>query len=129
MSRNTAVKQVFRRSALTFALGMCISSVAMAQSNAAGSIFGSAAQPGSTVVIENVDTGLTRTLQVDGSGRFSATSLPTGQYRVTLQRNGQAVATRENVEVQIGSGSEVNFAANADTLDTVVVSGTRASTI
>lgn len=108
---------------------MCISSVAMAQSNAAGSIFGSAAQPGSTVVIENVDTGLTRTLQVDGSGRFSATSLPTGQYRVTLQRNGQAVATRENVEVQIGSGSEVNFAANADTLDTVVVSGTRASTI
>ncbi|MFL5477811.1 MAG: carboxypeptidase regulatory-like domain-containing protein, partial [Gemmatimonadaceae bacterium] len=110
----------------------CFSSGVLAQSNAAGSIFGSS-DPGSTVVIQNVDTGQTRTVQVDANGRFTATSLPIGTYRVTLQKGGQTVATREAVNVQIGSGSQVDFrgggADSGTTLETVRVTGARANTI
>src|SRR5690606_21163338 len=62
-------------------------------------------------------------------GRFSASSLPTGRYTVTVQRDGQVLATREDVQVTIGGGQEVSFAtsagaaAGATDLDRVVVTG------
>ena len=132
MSKKQQMRRVLRRSALTVALGLSFSGAALAQSNAAGSIFGNAAEPGSTVVIENVDTGQTRTIQVDANGRFSATSLPVGTYRLRLERGGQVVTTRDNINVQIGSGSQVDFSApqsDRTALDVVRVSGARANPI
>lgn len=123
-----AIQKAMRRSALTVALGLCFVTGVQAQSNAAGSIFGSTGQPGSTIVIRNVDTGLTREITVDSGGRYSATALPTGRYTVTMQRDGQAVASRENVQVTLGGGREVSFAsvaeADATTLERVVATGT-----
>jgi hypothetical protein len=121
---------------LTVALGFCVASGVHAQSNVAGSISGSTGQPGATVVIENVNTGLTRQITSDASGRYSATSLPTGVYNVTLQRDGQVLATQERVEVQLGSGREVSFAtaggaggAAATDLDRIMVTASAASMI
>jgi hypothetical protein len=83
-----------------------------AQSNASGVIFGRAvAAPGTTVHLENLDTGLARDISVDADGRYRASSLPVGRYRVTLQRDGQTVDTRENVQVAVGTGAEVSFAS------------------
>ncbi|MGH8072936.1 MAG: TonB-dependent receptor [Lysobacter sp.] len=136
MSKPT-INRALRRSALTVALGLCFASGVHAQSNAAGSIFGSTGEPNTTIVIQNTDTGLTREVTSDASGRYSATALPTGQYKVTLQRDGQVLATQENVQVVLGGGREVSFAAPgagadggaATDLDRIVVTGSAASFI
>ncbi|MGP1666319.1 MAG: TonB-dependent receptor plug domain-containing protein, partial [Rhodanobacter sp.] len=117
------VAGTLRRTSLAIGLGLglgLISTGAMAQS-VTGAIFGQA-QANSTVVIQNLDTGLTRTITVDSAGRYRASSLPTGKYNVTLQDNGQTVSTRENVAVNIAGGTEVSFAATeAKTLEGVSV--------
>lgn len=134
MSKPT-INRTLRRSALTVALGLCFASgVASAQSNAAGSIFGTTGEPSTTIVIQNVDTGLTRQVTSDASGRYTATALPTGEYNVMLQRDGQVMATQQNVQVTLGGGREVSFtaggsAAGATDLDRIVVTASAASLI
>lgn len=100
-----------RHSALMTGLVLAFSHGAVwAQSNASGAIFGQVSgQPATTVVIQNVDTGLTRTLPLDTSGRYRASSLPTGHYKVTLQNNGADVSTRDNVVVNIAGATDVSF--------------------
>ncbi|WP_165973630.1 TonB-dependent receptor [Luteibacter rhizovicinus] len=111
-------------------MGACLAGAvgqAAAQSSSAGAIFGNVgnASGATSVVIENANTGLSRTLTVDSNGRYRATSLPVGTYKVTLQENGQPVTTRENVTVTIAGAAEVSFAgtsaASAQTLEGVSV--------
>ena len=131
MASNYLSKGV-KRTALSVALAACFVGGVQAQSNASGSIFGNAGTEGGTIVIENTDTGLVRQIPVDNSGRYRATSLPVGNYKVTLQRDGQTVSTREGIVVRLSSGSEVSFAAaggEAQTLDAIVVTGMGASPI
>jgi hypothetical protein len=93
--------------ALAFAAGM--SSAAFAQSNTTGSIFGSVeAQAGTTIVVEGVGTGFRRTITPDANGKFQALSLPVGEYKVSLVKNGKVERT-EDASVSIGGGSEVSF--------------------
>jgi hypothetical protein len=91
----------FKRSALTVALGLCFAGAVQAQSSV-GSINGEAAS-GSTVTIQNIDTGITRELTVGGDGRFTFAQLSPGRYKVTS--GGQ---TRD-VQVKVGTGSNVTF--------------------
>ncbi|OYT88446.1 MAG: hypothetical protein CFE46_08705 [Burkholderiales bacterium PBB6] len=114
MANNTTTS-IWRHSAIAVAVGLCVaSSAGYAQSNATGNIFGTVqAVAGTTVVVENTATGAKRTLTPDASGRFTATSLPTGSYKVTVLRNGAVVSTADNIEVLIGQGSEAIFAAAA----------------
>jgi len=101
----------WRRTALSAALSIGLAGIAMAQSNASGVIFGQVqADAGSTVRLENIDTGLSREIGVEQGGRYRAASLPVGRYKVTLMKNGQAVETRDNVQVALGSGVDVSFA-------------------
>ncbi len=116
---------------LALALLLACSGAATAQSNITGSIYGSA-QPGQTVVVRNLDTGLTRSVTVGADGKYRALSLPTGQYQIELQADGATVAKRE-VLVQIASGSQIDFVAtpaagaDATTLDAVTVRGNLAA--
>lgn len=108
--RNKTLRRGLKRSALALALGLCVAGTVNAQSNITGSIFGQApGMSGATVVVENLDSGLTRTIPVDADGRYRLTSLPNGRYKVTLQKDGQPVAVRENVTVSIASGTDVSF--------------------
>lgn len=115
-----------RRSALAAALlvGLLGSGSVLAQSNASGSLFGQApVAPGSTVLIENSGTGFSREVSVDKSGRYRMSSLPVGNYKVTLKRDGQVVSTRENVGINIGSGVEVSFAGEGASKDARTLEG------
>jgi hypothetical protein len=105
-----SLQRRLKRTALALSLGMCFASGVNAQSNITGSIFGQAqGAPGATIVVENIGSGLTRTIPVDADGRYRISSLPNGRYKVSLQKDGQVVAVRENVSVSIASGTDVSF--------------------
>lgn len=95
---------------------------ASAQSNASGKLFGVVDAPqGATVHLAGVETGLKRSIAIDGAGRYQATALPAGHYRVELVRNG-AVAQAVEVDVLAGQGAEASFGAT----QAVTVAGRRA---
>lgn len=119
-----SLRRGLKRTALALSLGMCFASGVHAQSNITGSIFGQApGAAGATIVVQNLDSGMTRTMPVDADGRYRITSLPNGRYKVTLQKDGQDVAVRENVSVSIASGSEVSFAAGGANADATNLGG------
>lgn len=125
-SGNTPQRTLWRRS-VAVAVALAISSTALAQSNAVGSIFGAGGEAGAKVTITNTATGVTRSTTVDSSGRFQIPSLPVGNYKVELQKASGAVETRNSVLVAIGSGSEVSF--GDEVLEEALVSATGTSLI
>lgn len=107
------------------ALGVAVMSPAMAQSNASGSIYGVVpAGSGVQVLVENPDIGVRRTLTPDAAGRFTASSLPSGTYKVSQLRDGQVVDTT-TVETGLGRAGEAVFAGAAKGTQIVQVTGTR----
>ena len=114
--------------ALTLAFGAAVLSTgvmqtASAQSNASGNIVGTVEQPtGATVNLVNTGTGLKRTITPESNGRYQATTLPAGHYKVDLVRNGAIVNTIE-VDVIVGQGVDASFVTAAAA--TVQVTGRR----
>jgi len=105
----------FKRTVLTrsiavalgaMAIGGGVIPVAHAQSNASGN-------------------GARRTITPDGSGRFTATAVPPGNYRALLLRDGRQTEVSSTFEVLIGQGSEVVFpgATTTGANQSVVVTG------
>lgn len=116
MKQSTASRATWQRNAVAAAVSALTLmtaglNTAYAQSSATGTVYGTV-QPGAgvTVVIENVATGLKRTLTPDATGRFTATTLPPGIYKATQLRNGQPTGAASTVEVLLGQGAEVVFA-------------------
>jgi outer membrane receptor protein involved in Fe transport len=109
--------KTLKRSALTVALGLCFAGGVQAQSSV-GTIFGDTTA-NATVKIENLDTGSSREITSDASGRFTFPQLAPGRYRVTSPSG-----TRE-VQVKVGTGTQVTFATpGASELGAVTVVGT-----
>ncbi len=85
---------------------------AWAQSNTTTTIYGvvktGAGAGAVVVVVQNLDTGVTRTLQPDASGHYLANSLPPGRYQVRLVRDGNVEASRD-VEALVGAGIEADL--------------------
>ncbi|SOO31069.1 TonB-dependent receptor [Xanthomonas citri] len=130
-------RQVLKRTALAVVLGACLTNSAVYAQSTTGSIYGSApSEAGSTIVVQS-DTGLSRTITVDANGRYNLGSLPGGAYTVTLKRGDQVVDTRKNVQLRVGSGTEVSFAgaaasggnADATTLGAITVTAANAPKI
>ena len=119
-----------RALALAFSAGAMSTMVVapvMAQSNAAGTIFGKIdAGAGDSVVLKNTDTNAARTSAVDANGAFRVTSLPIGNYTVTLMK-GQAVVGTTSLEVLAGQGVEATFPSAGATagVQAVQVTGRR----
>ena len=118
-----------RAIATSIAVGLALgaSGVVFAQNNSSGSIFGQTDSPNATIHIENLDTGLVRDITPDKEGRYRATSLPIGNYKVQLETDGKVIDSRDNVAVSLGGGAQVSFsaasAANATSLGAVTVVG------
>ena len=58
--------------------------------------------PSAKVVILNEDTGISRSIQTDASGRFSAPSLSVGKYRVTASQDGFQNEARSGIDITVG---------------------------
>ena len=105
------------------ALTVGVMEPAMAQSNASGNIVGRVDSPaGVTLNLVNTETGYRRSVTPESSGRYFATAMPPGHYRVELVRNG-AVANTMEVDVLIGQGVDASFVSGS--VQTVQVSGRR----
>ncbi len=106
-----------KRSALSIALGMCVAGGVQAQSTT-GSIYGSV-PAGTTITVTN-NSGLSRTVTADASGRYNIGQLPVGAYTVEAEGVG-----KRDVTVTVGSGALVSFnSGDATNLGTVTVTGT-----
>jgi hypothetical protein len=125
MLRKTVLARALFIAFSTAALSAAVTAPALAQSNAAGNIFGRVDSPaGATVNLLNTDTGLRRSSAVESSGRYQVTALPPGHYRVELMRNGAVAATSE-VDVIVGQGAEASFAAAGAEVQAVQITGRR----
>lgn len=123
MLRKTVLARALMLAFSTAALTAAVVEPAMAQSNAAGNVYGKVA-PGAatTVVLKNLDTNQTRSTAVEANGAFAVSALPIGRYSATLMKGATPGATTQ-IEVLAGQGVEALFAA--DGVQSVQVTGRR----
>lgn len=75
-----------------------------------------------TVIIENEKNGFKRTISTGGDGDFRV-NLPSGVYKVTIQKEGYQPTIVEAVSVSIGSSANLNISLSLGDLEEVVVFG------
>src|SRR5690242_6421057 len=63
---------------------------------------GGAVIPGAKIVILNEETGSSRDLQSDETGRYTAPSLGLGEYRVTASKEGFQTQVRSGITLTVG---------------------------
>jgi hypothetical protein len=123
MLRKTVLVRALGLAFSTAAMTAAVMQPAMAQSNAAGTIYGRLpAGAATSVTLRNTDTNQTRTVSVDATGSFSASSLAIGHYRATLV-GGTAAGQTAEVDAIAGQGVEAVFSAGA--VQAVQVTGRR----
>lgn len=88
---------------------------AAAAQSTTGSLYGNVPVAEGTTVIVQSDSGLRRTVPVDASGRYTMGSLPVGRYSISLQRDGEILDRRDNIQLKVGAGTEVSFVGDAGT--------------
>jgi carboxypeptidase family protein/TonB-dependent receptor-like protein len=66
--------------------------------------------PGAKVVLLNEETGISRTVQADAAGRYSAPSLSLGNYRVTATLEGFQTEVRRGIVLTVGREAVVDLA-------------------
>lgn len=103
-----------------------MSSGAFAQASLGGIAGSGPAQ--STIVIENEELGISRSVRSDSDGRFLVTALPGGRYKVTLTVSGKAPDVR-SVVVAAGTNVAVRFDVSAALEEIVVTAGRRGSVL
>ena len=123
MLRKTVLARALQVAFTAGALSMAVAPTVMAQSNAAGSVYGKiTAGSGDTIILKSNDTNQARTSSIEPNGTFRVTNLPLGNYTATLQKGGNVVSTT-TLDVIAGQGVEAVFATAGMT--SVQVTGRR----
>ncbi|OFV97502.1 MAG: hypothetical protein A3F68_03825 [Acidobacteria bacterium RIFCSPLOWO2_12_FULL_54_10] len=65
--------------------------------------------PGAKVVLLNEETGISRTVETDAAGRYSALSLSLGNYRVTATLEGFQTVVRTGIVLTVGREAVVDL--------------------
>lgn len=65
--------------------------------------------PGATVVLRQEETGISRTVQADAAGRYTASALAVGNYQVTTNLEGFQTEVRTGIVLTIGRQAIVDF--------------------
>ena len=95
----TSISKPLIRTAVAV-LAFAIVGIAAAQSTTAA-IQGQAA-PGDVAIVENLDTGFTKEVKVNGKGRFSLRNLPTGTFKVTVKHPDGSLGISRKVTLSVG---------------------------
>ena len=112
-----------------FLLGPLLFSPASALAQVTASISGTtvdasgAAVSGATITVKSLETGATRTVNTDDSGRFRVLALPLGQQEVKAEKRDFKTAVRTGVKLDVGREAIVNLRLEVgDLIQEVVVS-------
>ncbi|MGE4260883.1 TonB-dependent receptor [Shewanella sp.] len=127
----------FRRTlvAVSVSAFFALSLPAYSASNTDGSIQGSvvttadAPLSNATITIKSKDTGLTRTITTDESGKYRIPRLPIGNYTVTVSATGYNDKVTDNVSVTIGGNANVTSVMNQTGMERLSVVGSRVAAI
>ena len=105
-----------RVSVWALALAVLVAPLALAQSQATTGVIQGFAQdetgsalPGVAITMTNADTGFTRTVVSEASGRFYSALMPLGPYTVTASLEGFATLVREGLVLRLGGNLNVTF--------------------
>jgi Carboxypeptidase regulatory-like domain/TonB dependent receptor len=81
--------------------------------------------PGATVTVQNIATGLTRTVTTDAGGRWVVRALPPeGRYKVQVDMQGFATEVRDNLQFNAGQNGVLNFSLRLSSVqETITVAG------
>tara|TARA_B100000700_G_C14650971_1_gene671944 strand:- start:19 stop:594 length:576 start_codon:yes stop_codon:yes gene_type:complete len=119
-----------KRSAVALAVALSIGATAPAMANNTnGSIQGTSIRVNGssisnvTITIENLDTGLTRSVQSDESGDFRFPLLPAGNYKVTAEKNGFRTTIQDSVKVGISGKTNLDMRLASDDVERIEVTG------
>ena len=120
---------ILRKSAISIAMGLCLSSLAIAPAMAqstTGAVAGRASS-GDQVTVTNVATGASRTVTASSDGSYRLSQLPVGDYTLQLKRSGQDVGQTVTVNVGLGGTTTVNLGSDGSltNLEAVQVKGSR----
>src|SRR6266436_10028869 len=66
--------------------------------------------PGVSVMVKNLDTGLTRTATTDEGGRYTVPDLTLGNYEANAQLPGFQTEVRSGITLTVGRSAVINFA-------------------
>ncbi len=78
--------------------------------------------PGVSVVVRNVDTNVTRSLESNEAGRYEALALQPGQYEIRASKAGFASITRTGLTISVGQRAVVDLGMQVSaTAETVTV--------
>ena len=112
-----------RKTALAFATGLCLSTLAIAPAlaqSATGAVAGRATS-GDEIVVTNVATGAVRTVTAGGDGGYRLAQLPVGNYRLQVRRGGQDVGSAHTVVVSLGGTTNVNLGGDGSVTNLAAV--------
>src|SRR3990172_9218861 len=80
--------------------------------------------PGVQIVLQNEETGITRTVVTDATGRYSVPQLGLGNYRVTATVEGFQTEVRRGIVLTVGREAVVNLQLSVGAVtQTVEVTG------
>ncbi len=83
-----------------------------------------AAVAGADIQISNINTGLRWETTSNSSGNYVFTTLPPGQYRISIKKQGFETTTRSGFELTVGQRARLDFPLKVGSvLETVEVSG------
>jgi carboxypeptidase family protein len=115
MSRVILCSGRLRQVLLVLALAIAGMPVTLAAQSVSGTILGTVTDtsgsviPNAKVTIVNEGTGLTRTVQSDSNGEFTAPQLPTGHYTVMAELTGFKTMTLSNIELTVDQRARIDL--------------------
>ena len=110
MHRRTSPVYFFTLALFLSLFGLRLSS-AQVYGNISGMITdqSGAAVSGASVTAKSLDTGFSRTVQTDQSGRYRFFALPVGPYEVRVTKDGFAEAIRSGIRLVVGQDATVDL--------------------
>ncbi len=68
-----------------------------------------AAISGATVEVHNTETGATRVVKSDDTGRYAAPSLPIGEYSISVSKDGFTTLTQTGIRLVVGQSAGIDL--------------------
>ncbi|WP_339726100.1 TonB-dependent receptor [uncultured Paraglaciecola sp.] len=126
----------FKKSAAALSVAACLGvSLPALANNTNGAITGNSVTTsgsvltGVTVSIENLDTGLKRSVVSNDDGAFRFPLLPPGPYKIVAEKDGFNTTIEENVQVGISGKVNLNLTLNDASMERIAVTGSAISLV